>query len=139
MLAEPAKATIPDVGLVLIQGDVNPLRRECDDVELETDVLAYAVSTSSAARGVGIGHGAGGGIDGLDGGRGRDKGERGLGLDTSAEVDEAVKELAGKLNSEINVGLQCEGNILSDIEGGVVFGFPASGVYRVTSQLPIRS
>lgn len=102
MLTEPVEAASPDVRLVLIKSNVNPLSSKRNHVKLEVYILAQAVRAGGHARGIWICHVARGDVHGLGQRGGGDEGKRWLGLDTGAEVDESIEQLASEFDGEIN-------------------------------------
>lgn len=102
MLAEKVEAASPEVLFVLIQADRHPFRSKGSNIELEADLLAQAVGAVASACGIGIRDTARGSVVSLSELSGGDEGEGRLGFDAGAKVDEAVEQLAGKLDSEVN-------------------------------------
>lgn len=153
-LTEPVKAARPDVNLVLVKSDVDPLSCKRNHVKLKVDVLAQTVRAAEGACGVGARHVAR--VHSLGEGGGGDEGERRLSLDTSAEVNEPTEQLASKFDLEVDavksvgqhiclvVGrvwqwrnllwLQRDGGALGDIEVRLVVCLPSLGVYHERCQ-----
>lgn len=103
-LAEPVNAARPNVHLVLVQSDVEPLGSKRNHVELEIEILAQTVRAAEEGCGVGVcaGDVARGRVHGLGEVDSGDEGERRLSLDTSAEVNEPTEHFASELDSKVN-------------------------------------
>lgn len=109
---EPVEAPLPQLDLVVVQGDAEELCREGLDGELEVDLLAKAVEAGVSRVGVGD---AAGGVVVLRGGGGGDEGEGRLGRDAGAEVQQAVEQLARELDREVDEGLERQLRLLGRV------------------------